>query len=144
MAISLTWPAGLEPQADGSVLVRFPDFSEALTDGDDEADARRQAADCLAEAIAGRLARRQPIPHSRRRRGVYDVPLEPLLAAKVALSWAMEEAELSNVALARQLACDEREVRRLLDPRHASKMGRLEDALAVLGKCLRVEVLDVA
>ncbi len=35
---------------------------------------------------------------------------------------------------------DEKEVRRLLDPRHASKMSRLEFALAALGQQLVVGV----
>jgi len=144
MATSLAWVADLEPQADGSVLARFPDFTEALTDGDNEADARREAADCLAEAVAGRLVRRKPIAYSRCRRGFYDIPLYPLLPAKVSLSWAMEETGLSNVALARQLAYDESDIRRLPNPHHASKIGRIEDVLAVLGKRLRMEVLGVA
>src|SRR5258708_40363474 len=37
--------------------VRLPDLPEALTGGDDLADTTAQAADCLAEAIAGRIAR---------------------------------------------------------------------------------------
>jgi predicted RNase H-like HicB family nuclease len=41
--------------------VRFPDLPEALTSGEDLADTQLQAADCLAEAIAGRIARNDPI-----------------------------------------------------------------------------------
>jgi hypothetical protein len=37
----------------------------------------------------------------------------------------------------------EGEVRRMLDPRHATKIGRLEEALATLGKRLVVEVAPV-
>ena len=48
------YPAKLQRHA-RSVLVRFPDFPEALTEGADEHDALVQAADCLEEAIAGRI-----------------------------------------------------------------------------------------
>ena len=67
-----------------------------------------------------------------------------LIAAKAALYLAMREAGLSNVALARRLGCQETEVRRLLSPRHNSKIGRLEQALAALGKRLVVDVRDAA
>jgi predicted RNase H-like HicB family nuclease len=38
--------------------VRFPDLPEALTGGRDLDDTREQAADCLAEALAGRTQAR--------------------------------------------------------------------------------------
>ncbi len=50
--------------------VRFPDLPETLTAGEDLADTLVQAADCLAEAIAGRIARADPIPApSKAKRG---------------------------------------------------------------------------
>ena len=39
----LAWPADLQAQEDGSVLVTFPDIPEALTEGVTEADALAQA-----------------------------------------------------------------------------------------------------
>jgi len=36
--------------------------------------------------------------------------------------------------LARKLGCDEREMRRMLDPRHPSKLLRVEEALEVFRK----------
>ena len=48
--------AGLVPDApNGRILVRFPDLPEAVTEGDDAADAGVQVANCPAEAIAGRI-----------------------------------------------------------------------------------------
>ena len=50
------YPATLTPEEqEGGFVVTFPDVPEAITQGDDVTDARRQAADCLEEAIAGRL-----------------------------------------------------------------------------------------
>lgn len=125
----------------GSVLVRFPDLPEALTEGSDEQDALVQAADCLEEAIAGRVRRGDPIPApSLGRRGHRMIPVPAPMAAKAALYLALREAKITKLELATRLGCDEKEVRRLLDPRHPSKLPRLQQALAQLGKRLVVEM----
>jgi antitoxin HicB len=62
------------------------------------------------------------------------------MAAKAALYLAMGEAGMTNVQLARKLGCDEKEVRRMLDPRHPTKLPRIEEALDVFGKRLVVSV----
>jgi antitoxin HicB len=62
------------------------------------------------------------------------------MAAKAALYLAMGEAGMTNVQLAGKLGCDEKEVRRMLDPRHPTKLPRLEEALDVFGKRLVVSV----
>ena len=72
------------------------------------------------------------------------VPVPPLMAAKAALYVAMREARLSNAMLARRLRCDEKEVRRMLDPRHATRLLRLQQALHVLGKRLVIGMEEQA
>ena len=58
-----TYPASfLREENDKGFYVRFPDVPEALTGGDDLDDTLAQAADCLAEAIAGRIRRGDDIP----------------------------------------------------------------------------------
>jgi antitoxin HicB len=138
----LAWSAVLQPQADGGVLVRFPDLPEAVTEGDDENDALAQAADCLAEAIAGRITDREAIPAPSRVAASVPVALEPVLAYKVALYAAMRAGGLSRVGLALRLGIDEKDVRRLLDPRHrGSRLERLIEALAACGVETGVVVL---
>ena len=66
------------------------------------------------------------------------------MAAKAALYLAMREARLTNVALARKLGCDEKEVRRMLDPKHATKLPRIKEALDALGKRLVLSVEEAA
>jgi len=133
------YPAKLDPHG-RSVMVRFPDFPEALTEGKDEQDALVQAADCLDEAIAGRIRRGGAIPAPRNRRGHNMIPVPAAMAAKAALYLALREANITKGDLAARLGCDEKEVRRLLDPRHPSKPPRLQRALAQLGKRLVVEM----
>ncbi len=143
--VTFVYPAILTRRKDGGILVRFPDLPEALTEGDDEAHALAQAADCLAEAIAGRMDDREDIPlPSRPGRGRHAVILDALLAVKAALYGAMRRHAVGNARLARTLGVDEKEVRRLLDPRHPSKLARLEAALAACGQEVEIVVRDVA
>jgi antitoxin HicB len=66
------------------------------------------------------------------------------MAAKAALYLAMREVKISNVRLAKQLGCHEKDVRRMLDPRHNSRIAALQEALAVLGKKIVIAVGDAA
>ena len=66
------------------------------------------------------------------------------MAAKAALYLAMREQRITKAQLARKLACDEKEVRRLLDPRHPTKLPRINEALDKLGKRLIVGVEEAA
>jgi antitoxin HicB len=126
---------------DGGFVVTFPDLPEAVTQGNDLADALAQAADALEEAVAGRIRRGDDIPPpSRPRPGQHVVPVPAQTAAKAALYLTLHEAGVSKRQLAARLGCDEKEIRRLLDPRHPSKLPRLEAALAALGKRLAVRL----
>jgi antitoxin HicB len=62
------------------------------------------------------------------------------MAAKAALYITMRETGTNNTALAAKMGLAETEIRRMLDPRHATKIGRLEDALALLGRRISVVV----
>ena len=72
------------------------------------------------------------------------MPVPAQVAVKAALYTAVREAGIKNTELARRLGADEKEVRRLLDPHHRSKLPRLEAALEVLGKKLVIGVEAVA
>jgi len=144
MSNRLAYPVKLRTDEDGRVVVTFPDFSWGATDGADRAEALVEAADCLEEMIATHMRRKEDLPGPSPPRGRPVVAPGALLTAKAALYLAQREAGLGNVALARRLACRETEARRLLDPRHKSKIERLEKALAALGKRLVVEVRDAA
>ena len=54
----------------------------------------------------------------------------------------MREKKLSNTTLAKKSDCDEKEVRRLLDPHYNSKLPCIEQALLILGKRLQIEVVS--
>lgn len=125
--------------------VRFPDLPEALTGGADLNDTLVQAADCLAEAIAGRIARGDEIPApSKPKRGQRLISVPLYLAPKLALYLAMRERDMRNTELAKRLGVSETVVRRMLDPKHNTKPERIQAALAALGKRIVVRFEDAA
>ena len=143
---SFIYPVSLtQEKVEGGFVVRFVDLPEAITQGENVDDALLEAADCLEEAIANRIAMGLPIPNpSTTKKGQYSVPLPAQMAAKAALYIAIQEIGISKVELARKLGCDEKEVRRLLDPHHSSKIPRIEAALSTMGKQLIVGVQTAA
>lgn len=146
MHLDFTYPATLTPdETDGGYVVTFRDVPEAITQGEDLQDALAHAADALEEAIAGRLRLGDEIPFpSVLRRDETLVPVPALTAAKAALHLALRQEELTKSELAARLGCDEKEVRRLLDPRHRSKLHRIQAALAILGRRVALRLLDEA
>ncbi|MGK7917192.1 MAG: hypothetical protein AB4038_16870 [Prochloraceae cyanobacterium] len=52
----------------------------------------------------------------------------------------MKEAAITKVQLARALEVNEKEVRRILDPRHGTKLSTIERALAALGKKIELQI----
>lgn len=141
-----TYPADVLPEDNGEGFhVRFPDLPEALTGGTDLEDTLEQASDCLAEAIAGRIARGDAIPDpSRLKRGQRAVSVPLSLAPKLALYLAMREGGVRKTDLAKRLGVSETVVRRMLDPKHNTKAERIQAALRVLGKRIVVRFEDAA
>ncbi len=141
---SYAYPVRLMPDED-TVMVTFPDFPEAGTYGADRAEALAQAADALLGTVATRMTLREDIPRpSRLKRGQVLVPLPTLAAAQVALYQIMRGDGVSMAELARRVRCDFRQVSRLLDINHGSRLDQLDAAFAALGKRLVVEVRDAA
>lgn len=146
MTHDFAYPVTLTPDdVDGGFVVTFRDVPEAITQGEDIADALAQAADALDEAIAGRLRRGDLIPEpSGPEPGQAVVPVPALTAAKAALYLALQEAGINKSELATRLGCDEKEIRRLLDPKHSSRLSGIQKALAALGKGIAVRLVDEA
>ena len=145
MQHDFAYPVTLTPdEVDGGFVVTFRDVPEAITQGEDVPDALVQAADALEEAIAGRIRNGDEIPVPSASRGEPIVPVPALMAAKAALHLALQHQGITKSELAQRLGCDEKEVRRLLDPRHPSKLPRIQAAITVLGKRIALSLMDEA
>jgi antitoxin HicB len=126
---------------EGTVLVTSPDFPELVTFGDDREDALSYAAGALSEAIAARMAHREPIPApSKGKSSEPRVALPLQVELKVRLYQSMDEDSVRKADLARLMNLHRQEIDRLLDLNHATSIGKLERAFAVLGKTLDITV----
>jgi antitoxin HicB len=142
---TFTYPARFRKGTDGRILVVFADLPRVATDGKDLQEAFEEAMDALGSDLSIRLSLREEIPvPSQTKRGQRLVPVPLWLAPKLALHLAMREQGLNNSQLARRLNIHERVIRRMLDPQHATKMEKIQAALAALGKHMTVELRDAA
>jgi antitoxin HicB len=139
-----SYPYELAAQPEGGFTVTFPDVPEAITQGENEAEAAAMAEGALVTALSFYTDDAEPLPHPSPARGRMLAYVPPLVAAKLALHDAMISAGLSNVALARQLDVDEKIVRRLRDPLHKSRIDQIDEALRSLGKRMEIVVRGTA
>jgi len=129
----------------GAIVVSFPDVPEAVTQGRGESDARAMAEEALGLALLSYLQRGKPLPKPQAKgRGLAEVAVAPDVAAKLAVLESFAAAGITKSELARRIGKDEKEVRRILDPKHATKLPALTAALRALGKRLVVGVMDEA
>jgi antitoxin HicB len=135
-----TYAVKLAPDKhDGGYIVTCRDLPETITQGETVEDALAEAADALEEAIAARIDDDREIPMpTAAKRGERAVSVPPSMALKAAVYLAVRDAGISNSELARRLNLDEKEARRILDPHHPTKLPRIEAALAVLGRHVRL------
>lgn len=138
-----TYPVTLTPDArDGGYVVTCRDIPEVVTQGEDIADALGAAEGALEAAIEMRIEDGMEIPvPSAKRRGERLAGLPVSTAMKAALHLSMREQNVSKADLARRLGLDEKEARRMLDPKHGTKVPALERALHALGKRIELVVI---
>jgi antitoxin HicB len=139
----MDYPVRFERDDNNTVLVSFPDFPEAHTFGDDEADALLRAQGALATVIDAYIKdkREIPAPSTVGRKPRVTVPA--LIRAKVQLYEAMRTAGVGKAALARRLDWHLPQVDRLFEMTHSSRLDQLEAAFRALGKRLVVGVEEI-
>jgi antitoxin HicB len=127
----------------GNIVVSFPDVPEAVTQGRGQAEARAMAEEALGLVLLAYLERGKPLPKPRTKgRNLIDVAVAPDVAAKLAVLESFTSAGISKSELARRIGKDEKEVRRILDPKHPTKLPALIATLRALGKRLVVGVVE--
>lgn len=142
---TFAYPAIFKRDEDKRIVVSFPDFPTAHTDGADANEAMEEAIDCLGSSIAFAMADKTDVPKpSPVKRGQKTVPVPLWIVGKLALYWAIREIGISQSELARRLNIRETVVRRMLDPNHDTRPEKIQAALEVLGKRIVVAVGDAA
>ncbi len=138
----MRYPATLTPD-DGTVLVTFDDVPEAITFGEDEADALARASEALAVALGTYITDRRDLPTPSAANGRPMVGAGLLAEMKLAVYEAMRAKGWRKADLARSLATNPRQIDRLFDLTHVSTVTQIEAALAATGQRAKVE-LEVA
>jgi antitoxin HicB len=142
---TFVYHARFEPGEDHGIVVSFADVPEAITQGENEADACAQAEEALGLALLTYPARGLPLPRSKTRgAGLVPVAVEPEVAAKLAVIEAVRIAGITKSEFARRIGKDEKGARRILDPKHPTKLTTLTAALRELGQRLVIGVEPVA
>lgn len=140
----MNYPIELTQDDNDTVMVTFPDVPEAVTFGDDEAEALANAVDALETALAAYIVDRRDIPAPSAPRGRPTVEPTLLGALKIAAYQAMRERGWRKADLARAMGLNPRQIDRLLDLRHASTVAQIEQALAVCGQRAVITVREAA
>ena len=141
MPDTFNYPVELERDEDGRFVVTFPDFGWGATDGATREEALDEAKDLLRELIATTIREGLALPKPSRaskRRPLVVPPLQ--IALKAALYEACRQTNRSQRRLARDLAVAESEVRRMLNPDHATKASTIDAVLRRLGSCVSLTV----
>ena len=145
MPKTFNYPAVIERDEDGRFVVTFSDFGWGATDGATREEALAEAKDLLRELIATTIRedRALPIPsRASKRRPLVVPPLQ--IALKAALYEAYRQANISQRRLARDLNIAENEVRRMLNPDHATKAGTIDAVLRHFGARISLTVSKAA
>lgn len=137
----MEYPARFAPADEGGFVVTFRDIPEAITQGDDEAEALAMAKDVLLTAMEFYFEDKRPVPlPSGIEHGERAVQLSPSVASKVLLLNEMVRQHVTASELARRMGTIPQEINRLIDLQHATKIDRVAQALQALGKKLELAV----
>src|SRR3984893_17653631 len=94
---TFTYAAEFEPGDKRGLVVSFPDVPEAITQGDNEADAYTMAEEALGLGLLTYLVRGLPLARPKARGGdLVSVAVAADVAAKLAVLQAFSEAGISK------------------------------------------------
>lgn len=137
----MRYPACFTAAQEGGFVVTFRDIPEAITQGDDEAEALEMAEDALLSAMDFYFDDRRIVPMpSRPLEGERLVFLPASVSAKVLLLNEMVGQHVSASELARKLGTRPQDVQRIINLEHSTKIDTVEKALRCLGKQLDLSI----
>lgn len=143
----MQYRANLIADEGAAFVVTFPAFPEANTGGADKAEALENAQEALDLTVLTyvKYGRQLPEDNFIQSNGEdHRIGVSAYALAKIALIEAFRASGLSQTAFAKRLGKAETEVRRMLDPYHATKLTSIEFGLRILGKRLVLSVEQAA
>lgn len=136
----IDWTYGVAINQDGADYVAsVRDLPEVVTSGASLSGAIDLVSDAIEVAVAGRMQDEMDLHRpTELRKGEHGVPLPAQVAAKASIYSAWKDAHMTKAELARRLQRNEVEVRRILNPRHGTKLDQLDEAARALGGRLSI------
>ena len=140
--MNVLYPAFIEYQEDGMYLVQFPDFSEAITEGESLEEAIFNASEVLTLAIEGRIDEGMGIPEPCIFNQEDCKLISPSARAQAALlvRWARNKSAHTTSEVARALNTSWPAISRLENPHHSPSLKQLERVAAALGQQLLISM----
>lgn len=129
-------------EEEGGFLITFPDFPEAITQGETIEESLIEAQDCLEEALALRIDEKMEIPFSSSHTP-YQYSVSPTLeiVLKVLLYLSLKESNLNQKELANKLKLDEIHLEKITNPRESVEISIFEKIFHILGKEISVNLI---
>jgi|SRR5580704_12742235 antitoxin HicB len=126
---------------DNRYFVRFPDISEAITEGGSREEAFFNASETLTLAIEGRIEEGISIPQPSECKKNQNL-ISPSVRAQAALliRWAKLNGDHTTSEIARSLNTSWPAVSRLENPKHWPSLRQLEKIANVLGQQLIISM----
>ncbi|GEO82637.1 type II toxin-antitoxin system HicB family antitoxin [Pararhodospirillum oryzae] len=139
-----TYPIHLEPAEEGGFVVTLPDLPGCITEGDSHEEAVHNAVGAARALLAALVRDREDIPLPSPANGRPVARLPALDTLKLRLYLEMRAQDVSQSDLARRLGKTPKDVWRLLDLTHASRMDQIEAAFGALGLVVTTDVRKAA
>jgi antitoxin HicB len=142
----MKYPAVFEPAPEGGYVITFPDVEGAISQGDNEKEAREMAQDALITMLAHLIRHGKTVaaPGHPKGRKYRMIELPAIVAIKTELYMAFRNSGLTKTALARKIGIPKTTVDRLFNFRNHTRLGQIEAAFAALGKRLAMQIEDAA
>ncbi len=137
------FPVNFTPEEDGGFVITFPDFPEAISQGETITECLMEAKDCLDEALALRIDEKLEIPlPSNNRDFKYKVSPSLEMIFKVLMYLSIKESNLSSQELADQLNLDKTSLDNLINPRQNIQLSLFERIFHLLGKDISINLIS--
>jgi len=134
--MKIEYPAIFEPADEGGYTITFPDFPEAISEGDSLEEAIYNAIEVLDLTLKSRMEDNETIPLPHSESGVDVHMIAPDVNIQSALLVKLNRGDKKFSDLARTLGTSWPAVSRLEDPKHWPSLRQLDKMAAALGKRL--------
>jgi antitoxin HicB len=130
--MKIRYPCHIQQDEDNKFLVTFPDFAEALTEGDTEEEALFNASEALTLTLEGRAEEGMPIPLPPEKET--GTMIYPSSRVQAALLIRFTRKDRKKADIARSLGTSWPVVAQMEDLHHWTTLRQLDKTASILGK----------